>query len=350
MELVSVIMSTFNTDEIMLKESIKSILNQTYKNIELIIVNDGSEKDDIDIIKSFSDNRIILINNTRNEGLAKSLNHAIDISKGVYIARMDSDDISYNNRIETQVKYLRDNKDIDIVGTFAKHFGSKDSLNITPLTNKDEVKIQLFTNATLIHPTVMIRKKFLDDFKIRYNSKFLCAQDFELWSRCVDKGSIEIIPEVLLLYRIHSKQISSEKRLLQKQYAEKILKKQLIKMNILHTEEELKMHLILSGIIDFDMKYIEGINSWIDKLIIQNKKISLYDEYLFENILKSKMFNLYLKNIHKKGNIIAHFKNNKDIINDITYYGVKKLFERLMLMVKFKYLRKYRFNHNQVFE
>ena len=95
MELVSVIMSTYNTDSEMLKESINSILNQTYKNIELIIVNDGSNKDDLKVIKSFNDNRIRVVNNKVNEGLAISLNKAIDISNGIYIARMDSDDISY---------------------------------------------------------------------------------------------------------------------------------------------------------------------------------------------------------------------------------------------------------------
>lgn len=336
MELVSVIMSTYNTDSEMLKESINSILNQTYKNIELIIVNDGSNKDDLKVIKSFNDNRIRVVNNKVNEGLAISLNKAIDISNGIYIARMDSDDISYKHRIEKQVEYLKNNKDVDIVGTFAKHFGSENCMNITPLVNRDEVKIQLFTNTTLIHPTVMIRKKFLNDFQIRYNRNFLCAQDFELWTRCIDDGNIEIIPEILLSYRVHSKQISSKKQLLQQQYAEKILKRQLKKLDLSYSDEEFKIHLILSGINKFDIKYIKKINCWIDKLIIQNKKVKLYDEYLFKNILKSKVLNLFIKNSLKEKNLIINLISNKEILNFISIYSIDSLFKRFRLLIKFK--------------
>lgn len=336
MELVSVIMSTYNTDGVMLKESIHSILNQTYKNIELIIVNDGSENDDLNIISSFDDNRITIINNVNNEGLANSLNKAIDKANGTYIARMDSDDISHKRRIEKQVKYLKNNNDIDIVGTFARHFGSQNSLNITPLVNKEEVKIQLFTNTTLIHPTVMIRKRFLDEYKIKYNKEFLCAQDFELWTRCINYGNISIIPEVLLLYRIHSKQISNDKKLLQKQYAEKILKRQLDKMSISYSEEEFRVHLILAEIIDFDIQYLNQINSWINKLSDRNKEIKLYDQYLFENILKNKMFNLFIKRSLKEGDFVTNLIKNKDAINKITLYSISNLIKRLMLIMKFK--------------
>ena len=102
---VSIIMSTYQTEETQLKQAIESILGQTYSNLELIIVCDGICKD-IDIIKQYKDNRIHLIENEVNRGLPYSLNRAIEHSEGKYIARMDSDDISVKNRIAKQVEFM----------------------------------------------------------------------------------------------------------------------------------------------------------------------------------------------------------------------------------------------------
>ena len=115
--LVSVIMSTLNTKEEYLIPAIESILNQTYKNLELIIVIDGGN-DDILIKKAFDDNRIKFIKHDTPMGLPYSLNEAIDMCKGDYIARMDSDDISLKNRISEQVNYMNKHREIDICSVF----------------------------------------------------------------------------------------------------------------------------------------------------------------------------------------------------------------------------------------
>lgn len=336
MELVSIIMSTYNTDENMLKESISSILNQTYENFEFIIVNDASTKNDLNIIKSFKDERIVLIENEKNIGLAASLNKAIDISKGNYIARMDSDDISVKNRIERQVKYLQENKHIDLIGTYAKHFGKNKNLNVTPLKKYEEVNIQLFTNTTLVHPTVMIRKKFLDMYKLRYNEGFKCAQDFEMWTKCSEHGKIEILPEVLLLYRVHNKQVSSEKQELQKLYAKQILERQLKKLNIDYNESEFNQHLILSGLKKFEVESIEELNKWINKLIIANNNVNLYNSTLFEQIIKNKIFNIYLKSNPNKLKGFLKCMRNEKLRYLINKYTIRKSIERAIILFKNK--------------
>ena len=118
--LVSIIMATYNSSETILS-SIESILNQTYKNIELIIINDKSTDDTkLNISRFINNSRVHVYNNQINIGLAKSLNKAIKASKGDYIARMDDDDISHPNRIQKQIDVFQNNMDIDVLGTSAR--------------------------------------------------------------------------------------------------------------------------------------------------------------------------------------------------------------------------------------
>ena len=113
--LVSVIMSNYNTPEEYLRESIESILNQTYSHIEFIIVDDCSTDNSLNVIKSYKDDRIVLIENTENLGLTKSLNKALKQAKGEFVARMDADDISLPTRFEKQVAFLKQNSDVDAI-------------------------------------------------------------------------------------------------------------------------------------------------------------------------------------------------------------------------------------------
>ena len=113
---VSVIMPAYNAGKY-ISAAIKSILEQTYSDLELIIINDGSTDDTLDIASSYHDSRIHIINNSKNMGLAKSLNIALDVSRGKYFARSDADDINLPNRFKTQVKFLELHPEVDVVGT-----------------------------------------------------------------------------------------------------------------------------------------------------------------------------------------------------------------------------------------
>ena len=136
--IVSVIMPAFNAENTIIK-SIKSILNQTYSNIELIIVNDFSNDNTLELITQIKDNRIKIINNDYNLGISGSLNIGIHASSGDYIARIDSDDIAYLNRIEIQVKFLS-NSGVDVLGGQIKTFGNL----INPRYSYPESKDQIY--------------------------------------------------------------------------------------------------------------------------------------------------------------------------------------------------------------
>lgn len=299
---VSVIMSTYNTEEEFLRESIESILNQTYKNLELIIVCDGCERD-YKIISTYNDSRIKTICHDKNKGLPCSLNEAIDISNGEYIARMDSDDISVKNRIEEQVKFLEENQEIDICGTSAKLFGSRNKKKTIYLNGIEEIEIQLLYKATLIHPTVMIRKKIFEEFK--YNEEFRYSQDFELWSRVIQKYKIAFMPFVGLNYRIHDKQASTEKKEEQAVLSMKVIKNNSSRITGKYEDKIYQTLCVLGGRKSLTRDNYKKISNNIDYIIDNNinyninklKKV-LYNRY-FELILKNKILPLQVSSLNK---------------------------------------------------
>lgn len=197
---ISVVMSVFNGSAY-LKEAIESILNQTLENFELVIVDDSSADSTNKILSSFKDKRLKLVKNQTNLGLAKSLNIAINHSKGKYIARMDADDVSLPERLKTQLRYLESNPQIDLCGTWANLIDSRGRVvgeKRYPTSNHD-LKSLLKYSQPVIHPTWMAKSMFFKDNP--YDPKFDYAEDYELISRN-PKIHLANIPEVLFLWRL----------------------------------------------------------------------------------------------------------------------------------------------------
>jgi glycosyltransferase involved in cell wall biosynthesis len=186
-------MSVYNA-ELYLKEAIESILNQTYKEFEFIIINDGSTDNSLAIIKDYSnhDSRIILINR-ENKGLIYSLNEGISKAKGKYIARMDADDISLPNRFEEQIKFLENNLDIGVVGSDAIVFHKDDKSIWTTYSDSNRTKAELLFSSPLIHPSVMMRKSIIDKYKLFYKKEYIHAEDLELWIRFANVSKLSNI-------------------------------------------------------------------------------------------------------------------------------------------------------------
>jgi glycosyltransferase involved in cell wall biosynthesis len=187
---VSILMPVYNA-EAFLEESLLSIINQTYKNFELIIINDGSTDSSLKILEKYSviDSRIVLISR-ENRGLIQSLNEAINISKGKFLARMDSDDLSFAYRLEGQLKLMREKK-LDICGC---HYFIIDQNNkyldsfFAPLDN-ESLLLYLIQGVPFAHGSVVIRKKFLDHHKIYYGENFEYAEDKALWHKMYNLGA-----------------------------------------------------------------------------------------------------------------------------------------------------------------
>lgn len=209
---VSVIMPTYNTEETYLREAVLSILNQSYRNLELIIVDDGSCAELWKKTEKLPtlDSRIILLRNPQNKGLVYTLNRALDNANGEYVFRMDADDVSRKDRIKYTVDFMEKNPQIDIAGTqyrFIKN--GKRTLRRTYLPETDDaIKTRLLWSSPLCHPSVCFRKESIDKYHIRY-SPLEKTEDYNLWVECAMKGcKFANLSKPLLWYRIHSKQIT----------------------------------------------------------------------------------------------------------------------------------------------
>lgn len=198
---VSVIMAVFNGERF-IKSTIESILQQDYPNFELIIVDDCSNDRTVDIILSYQDKRIILLQNKKNMRLAYSLNKAITKSSGYYIARMDADDICTKERFSKQVEYMENNPTVSVLGGYAKQFGAAHKILKYPVEH-EAIKVELLFSNPMCHPAVMFRKDSIAEW---YNSQITAGQDYELWSRLIWKARFHNLEDTLLFYRIHNGQ------------------------------------------------------------------------------------------------------------------------------------------------
>lgn len=200
--LISVIMPVYNGMP-HLKQSVESILKQSYKNFELIIVDDKSTDGSVLYAKRIMDQRVRIIRNLKNLGIANSLNIAIDNAKGEYIARMDADDISVPERLEKQLKFLQKNKSISICGSFAFLINDKGETIGTkkyPEKNKD-LKKALNFYSPIIHPTFFGKTTFFNELS-GYNPDFEYAEDYELLVRSKGRYEMANVPQYLLKWRL----------------------------------------------------------------------------------------------------------------------------------------------------
>ena len=219
---ISVLMSVYNSDEY-ISYSIKSILEQSYKKFEFLIVDDGSKDDSLKIIKKYSkkDQRIKIIINKKNIGLTKSLNKLAKIAKGNFIARMDADDISHTERFKEQINWFRKNPKKILLGTSGIKIDEKGniikSLNLKSLSHKKILKKLTFNNLYL-HSSTMFKKSLF--FKVGgYRNFFKYAQDYDLWCRMSKYGLVGNLNKELVSIRFHSKSLSYKKKKLQSFYA-----------------------------------------------------------------------------------------------------------------------------------
>lgn len=187
--------------------AVESILNQTYLNFELIIIDDFSADNTISIIESFVDTRIILLKNDSNKGIVYSLNRGISISKGTFIARMDADDISISNRLEIQLAQFLLNNRLVLCGSFYNVLYGNKVIRKTILPVKDEeIKKRMLFHNPICHPSVMFKRELWD--LVKYKEENVGCEDYAFWLECSSFGEYYNIPFPLLLYRVHAENIS----------------------------------------------------------------------------------------------------------------------------------------------
>lgn len=214
---ISVLLSTYNGEN-WIKESIQSILKQDFSDFEFIIIDDGSTDNSYHILENFrKDNRVLLVRQ-KNIGLTCSLNRALSLAKGNFIARQDVDDISLPHRFSRQLAYFAQYPGTALVGTHCRHIDNNcvisNKIAFTPL----QIRKILYHRNIFSHGSVMLYRPIIGD-ELWYNDTFRYAQDIELWCRLARFYDLRILPEVLYLYRSIPSSISNTKLLEQSLYA-----------------------------------------------------------------------------------------------------------------------------------
>ena len=200
---VSVLMSVYNGERY-LREAVESILNQTFTDFEFIIIEDGSTDATPRILRSYSDSRIVLVDNQENLGLTRSLNEGLVLAQGEYVARMDADDISLPHRLEKQVAFLERHPKVGIVGSACQVVdasGRRQGLNHAP-TRDLQIRWVSLLNNPFWHPTVIMRRDVLLRNGLSYDEAFQTAQDYDLWTRMLKCTYGANLIEPLVRYRL----------------------------------------------------------------------------------------------------------------------------------------------------
>jgi glycosyltransferase involved in cell wall biosynthesis len=208
-DLISIILPVYN-GETYLEDSIKSILNQTYQNFELIIINDGSTDSSHLIIEKFLKSNKIIYKSRKNKGLVNTLNEGIKLSSGNYIARMDQDDISYPKRLEKQLNFMQKNN-IDVCGTSYQVINEQGKIIKTVESHKNNFEIILSAMMVpFIHPSVMFRNIFKEKNIFYGNNNKMQAEDYDLWIRLIKMNLVfGNTDEILIKYRLINTSMTS---------------------------------------------------------------------------------------------------------------------------------------------
>lgn len=207
--MVSILMPVYKTAAF-LKEAVDSILAQSYSDFELIVLNDCSPDNAEEILDGYDDPRIVRYRGEVNSGLANVLNVGMDMAKGEYIARMDSDDISLPERLTIQVSYLESHPDIDLCSCGMTLFGAKDG-SWTRDSDPEKGKITSLFFSPILHASSVWRRESFDRFQLRFRQEMVPAEDYDMWCRALVKGLRMVnLPECLYLYRIRPDQATED--------------------------------------------------------------------------------------------------------------------------------------------
>jgi len=209
---ISVLLPVYNA-ELYIKETVESILNQTFSNFEFIIIDDGSTDRSLEILKGFAkkDSRIRLISR-ENKGVVDTLNEGLELCLADYVARIDSDDIATQERLEVEYKYLKKNLDVVCVGSdfqLIDYKGRQIGSVSLPKKSKEIERALLLGECPIANPSTMFLKKAIN-LVGGYNKRFFPAEDYALWVALLDIGKIINLDTVLLKYRVHAAQVTQE--------------------------------------------------------------------------------------------------------------------------------------------
>lgn len=289
--IISITMAVYN-GESFLRQAIDSILDQTFTDFELLIVDDGSTDLSVEIVSSYNDPRIRMIRHDVNLGLVAARNNALRCSRGEYVAILDCDDIAYPERLAKQFSFLNRNPEFGMVGSWIEIIDARgDSTGEVmryPAAPEDIPSLLLFGNY-FSQSAVLIRKASLPEEY--YRAEYPVAEDYDLWARMAAGAKLWNIQQVLTRYRVHHPSTSFSKARLMEQCVREIIANQLSLIGVEPSMDEMEIHRGL-GTLRFEAStdFIVAAEAWLKRLCRANKVKKIYNSTNFERILGEKWY------------------------------------------------------------
>lgn len=311
--LVSVIIPVYN-GAAYIAEALESILNQTYENIEIIIIDDGSTDNSLDIVKGFRSDKIKIIVNECNIGLAATRNRGLKAAEGEYIALMDGDDVSFPNRLSAQVNLLEKHPDVGLVSshfiTFEEDLQTgKQSVKKVPL-DSDYIAARLPFQSVICCPSAMMRTAVLNDHNLLFNETLKVSEDWDLWYRMSQVANVSNVDEILLYYRKHGNNLSKKR---EEMYRHKIM---LIQKSFLDNGFDIK------DLFDVDYRF-KGLSEFkmfmsiVSQLLEKNSTTGKFVEEHFISSCAYVVYELYKLNLGKLGYVAYDELRSSSLFSDM---------------------------------
>ncbi|MBP9911791.1 MAG: glycosyltransferase family 2 protein, partial [Opitutaceae bacterium] len=258
-----------------LGEAVDSILKQTFTDYELLIINDGSTDDSLQLLQAYRDPRIRLVDQHPNRGIRGSLNRGLHEARGRYLAIMDQDDISAPQRLEKIVERMESQPELAICGSAIETFGDHPVASWVKYFEPTDLKIALLFENPVCHPSVLLRRSLLDAHGLEYPDVPF-AEEYSLWVALSRIALLANLPTPLLRYRSHSQQVSRSRTEIQGASMNLVLREQLTHLDLSPTPQELILHKMLGGVFNPLPAYGRRLRHWADRLLAANRKTAIY--------------------------------------------------------------------------
>jgi glycosyltransferase involved in cell wall biosynthesis len=283
--LISVLFPVFEFDA-NFESAIKSVLSQTLPDFEIILLYPYGQE--IPKKEYLHDKRLKLYSCPALWNLSKILNFGIKLSRGEFIARMDSDDIAERSRFEDQVRFLRENKFVSMCGSWAELFGAENYL-FQPAERWDELRVDFLFGCQFIHPSVMFRKQTVLEKSLFYDEAAKATEDFELWSRWIEVSPMANLPKILLRYRRHSSSATVRNKEIGESIYKEVMGKLLIRGGFTISERELEIHFKAFNGKEIDFIEFQTLELTLSRLLSWNTKIKFYSEHYLDAMVNNRL-------------------------------------------------------------
>ncbi|MFZ4712607.1 MAG: glycosyltransferase family 2 protein [Bacteriovoracaceae bacterium] len=332
---VSIILPIYNAEKF-LHKCVESLLAQTFQDFEILAINDGSTDGSLNILKSYHDQRLKIINNEVNKGLIYTLNRGLKESQGDFIARMDADDICHPQRLEKQLQFFSEHPKVDVASTDMVLIDENDRpmfRPFIPVTDPILMKWILLRRNMLYHPTVMIRKSSFKGDELAYDPNALYAEDYDLWLRLSKAKVLVNQSEILLFYRRHGTSVTQSK-----------LENQLLnsyKMVQKHIMESFNLNLSLATITVMNRPLSLSKEMDLSLIIFELTKLrsvfplSTLIDINLQGFLWQLLFSAHLRGASKKDEVLKQI--DLSFTMEVIKNGLKYVIRRSGIWEKLKY-------------